>query len=781
VIKRLDKPTSRRLLKALTADRIALCISALLIVFVYRRFLFSPWASGWDTLPQLHLFFKMARLLKQGMVFGYDLEWFGGFPIFIFYGFLPYMLAAGLHVLSGGLIPMLWLAKLTVIGAPLLLLASVYTFVGVYFGKKYRLTGLIILQAFFFSPLNPHMGIGLSGAVHHGLFLNLFGASLILWCLSCLEKNSQTGKAVYFAAAVLLATAIAFSHVISSMAAGLIISTYFLSNARWKQWIAFSIWVLLLSFFYLYPYLHLDSYTNSTKMNSSYLMLYSLIGLNLPPRLSTIGIGDLLEIFPPAYVLILVCFAAGSIKLLQKRKWFLPLTMLLYVTLIPSNLMYDMFDLTMHYYRLHCYFFIIYLLIAIYGFEYFLSLIPPQKTLFRHMSHALLIALILPFVLSFRPRGEIVDWDGDYKNDRLVMQYIADQKPTGRVFIERSYALPNPHLFSVYLPMLYKIPVVFGLLIESADNSRFIVPPIRTVSENLVWGGTLYDMQDLSYQKILEKIGDLGIEYVVFNRLFSKETMGDYLRNTKAPVVEALTQIGDHWVFRKKNFLPLISRLKHGPILLINDHWNMSNRDVLTLLYRSRLNVDIKIAFWEKGAPWPPQDLLNQFETIIYIPPMQSDFARQKLESFKGKNVIYFVDGTVKVKKDFTEAPRLGAAEVYFATFNEPNGFFDLLEKQIRVSTSTVSVEPEFVSDTKIIFTAQGPTVVDIGYFPYWHAQDGSPLFHLSPSKLLVLANGRTTLEYKLPLTQKILMALSLVSLMGLGFWVWRETNGKKT
>src|SRR5690349_14246763 len=110
----------------LTPEKLVLWSSVTIILIIYRKFLLSSDPAGWDTLPQIHLFYKMVRLLKQGTCFGYDLEWFGGFPIFIFYGFLPYLFVALIHILTFGLLPVLFLSKLMIIGTPIFFLITVY-------------------------------------------------------------------------------------------------------------------------------------------------------------------------------------------------------------------------------------------------------------------------------------------------------------------------------------------------------------------------------------------------------------------------------------------------------------------------------------------------------------------------------------------------------------------------------------------------------------------------------------------------------------------------------
>ncbi len=760
----------RTLKQHFTLDRLGLSIGIALIFYTYRHFLFSNAASGWDTLPQIHLFAKMARLLKQGMVFGYDLEWFGGFPIFIFYGFLPYLVAACIHLLTAGLISIVFLAKLTMLSGGVLVLHAVYIFIGTFFGKKYRLMGIVAIQVFLFSPLNPHMGIGLGGGIHHGLFLNLFGAALILYALNYLEKYAQTNRLLYFSLAILFTAAIAFSHVISSIAAAIILSTYFISTGQFKRWAIFSAWVLLLTAFYLYPYLRYSEFTNPIKMSSSFVSVYALIGLNYSPDpLRLVEWKDYLRLFPPYSVLIFTCFLMGSFQLCREKKWFLPLAIALYLILIPTNVLYNMADLTIHYYRLSSYFLVIYLLIAGYQLGSFALMTPPK---YKWLTYAAVILFFVPLINNFPFKGEYIDWGGAYAADKQAIDYVVEEKPAGRVFAERSYQVPNPHLFTVALPMSHGVPAIFGLLMESADSSHYIVPPFMTISENLVWGGTLYLMASLPYEKILEKIADLGVDYLILNRPFSTQAMAEYLKESDHPVATLRTQIGPHQIFQMKNPLPLVSLLEHAPILLINKHWAYSNTDIIHMLYRSELSPKVKMAVWDKKADWPNDQTLNMFETVIVVPSKQGLPAHLPM-NFTGKRIIFFGDGTFNMKEG--GPPQIGTSSIFFMTFAEYGNLMSLLNGLVPKDGPAQAVKTEFVSDTKITFDSDRPTVVNIGYFPYWRTDDNAEVFRLSPSKLLIFAKGKTVLRFKLPVAQKLLMLLALAALVSLSGFVYRD------
>lgn len=712
----MKKTDIQQVFSRIPADRAALAACFLLILFVYRKFLLSPEPAGWDTLPQIHLFFKMVKLLKMGMVFGYDFEWFGGFPIFIFYGFLPYLPASAAHVLSGGLLPVLFLAKFTLIGSAFIFLLSFYQFVGTFFGKKARLLGLIILQIYLFLPIDPHIGTGLAGAIHHGMFLNFLGTSLVLWTLVFLEKHWTTKNPKYHLGAVLFFAGCIFSHALSSVAGAMAVTVYFLIRKRFKEWAVFFLWVSALTLFYVYPYLQYAELLNANKMSASYIRLAEIFGLQ--------------KDFPAQRLLLLIGFVFGALKLYREKKFFLPVTFLMYLVLVPTNLLYNTLDLSVHYYRLHNFFMLIYVLISIYGLQVFIDSVG-AKQVYRGAAFVLLIALVLPMVLSFKYRGQTLDWENELAPEAALVRTIDQLKPTGPVFVERTGADSQPHLFNVYLPMKHQIPVPIGLLMESSNNAGFITPLIRTMSESFVWGKADYKLEN-PYGEIIEKIQDMGIEYLCLEGLLSQSGIASNLSAIKS-LAEIAAVVDPYIIVRVKDPLPLLSRLKHEPVLCINRHPTMSNEEVITALYKMTISPDIKIAFTKKSRAWPSAETLRLFKTVLVIP------------------------------RENETIPPLGSVRVqaFDPSQAEIAGF---LENSVPVTQKTVSIQPESVSEKKIVFTANEPTVVNIGYFPYWLADKGR-VFRLSPSKLLVFPEGRTTLRFKIPGLQKLLMLFSLVML----------------
>jgi hypothetical protein len=239
------------------------------------------------------------------------------------------------------------------------------------------------------------------------------------------------------------------------------------------------------------------------------------------------------------------------------------------------------------------------------------------------------------------------------------------------------------------------------------------MPTLKTISATLTWGGAQYKLK-IPLRDAFKKLSDAGVEVVCLNG----HKLPSRISNEATAWAQSTNKVGNYIVYRNGQYLPLLSKLRHEPILLINRSKKYSNTTWLTWFFRSTMKPEIKLAIWSNKPA-----LSNATKALF-------------------SNVIQ-LDDTM-----------------------HSNTIAEQLNSSVKISTSTIAIQPEIADDSKIVFTATGPVVVNLGYFPYWTSPN--PVFRLSPSKLLVFADGRTTLEFKLPLIQKILMAVAALALVGL-------------
>jgi hypothetical protein len=744
-------------------DRLLVTSSVFSVFFFNWRFLVSPWPAGWDTLPQIHLFYKMAEFLKHGSIFGYDLDSFGGYPLFVFYGFLPYLAAALIHLASFHLIPVLLLAKLFIVGSPVALLFSLRWFVRRYFGSEYLFSSMVAFQAYLLFPFSPELGIGLSGAVYHGLFTTTLANALLLCTLAFLEKESTALPS----ASVLVAALLIFTHVLTAIAGAILIGFYFLSRLQGKRAVVFLLLVLGLTAFYVYPFVAYFGLTNGGKVTSAVGGNGAMvIGVDWTAVRDVLG-GQFKSIVRISilHFILLVTFIYGSVLLIKERRWFLPLSMGFYFSLIITDVLYVFLAAPLHYYRFDSTFMILYLLMAAYGLGGFLKWLSSKSKPWPYVAYAGLLIVVVPLCLNFSAVGETLNWN-QYKSEKGLLEGLRGKQIAGRVFVERSRREPNPHFFNVLLPAQDHLPSLGGFVMESADNSRFINPLVRTLSAGFVWGESAYPLS-LDYRRVIEKLSDAGAEILCLRSIEAISWMESEKHRLQDLVRDEGT-VGPYHVYRLFRYLPLMTHLSHKPVLcVIDEKWSAD--DIAVMLFESDLDPRIKPVLIK--ASELSETALVPYDGLIICTSHLTPELRNLLDSFRGRYAwVWGTDDEMRV------ASGLRCRLFRLGQFKE---FVRDLGDTVRVEGAMSAVNPTSVSDTSMTFQATGPIVVNIGYFPYWALRSGR-VYRLLPSKLLVFSQGEERLEFRLPAAQKGLIALSFILFLVMFRFTFTRKVGNK-
>ncbi|MCH7759429.1 hypothetical protein IID20_03670, partial [Patescibacteria group bacterium] len=83
--------------------------------------------------------------------------------------------------------------------------------------------------------------------------------------------------------------------------------------------------------------------------------------------------------------------------------------------------------------------------------------------------------------------------------------------------------------------------------------------------------------------------------------------------------------------------------------------------------------------------------------------------------------------------------------------------------------------EPEVkkFADQEIIFNAQGPVIINAGYFPYWQSiNEKQNVYRVTPGQMLVFSDGQTVLRYQGDLVKKISIIISWLTLLAILVWL---------
>jgi len=203
-------------------DRLALLVIMGWAVWVVRP-LFDPgYPSSWDGDSHFARLKVMADLfLPRGRTDGWCPYWYNGSTLFLFYPKLFFLLAAGVFLASGGLVPLLLVFKIFVASAYVFLPPALYIMARCYrFTRFAALCGALCTLAIS----APH-GIGPEGLFATGLIPHGFALPLLLFALGTFHLGVTLGGR-FLPIAALLSAMLIETHFISGVYLALACNLY---------------------------------------------------------------------------------------------------------------------------------------------------------------------------------------------------------------------------------------------------------------------------------------------------------------------------------------------------------------------------------------------------------------------------------------------------------------------------------------------------------------------------------------------------------------------------
>ena len=117
------------------------------------------------------------------------------------------------------------------------------------------------------------------------------------------------------------------------------------------------------------------------------------------------------------------------------------------------------------------------------------------------------MAVLIMTSLHFNMREDYNFYFEEYDDHEMAVEmldYIGGLDLAGRVAVEirpeNQSKLGTPHFFATFLPLKYDVPVVPGLLAESALSSSFIMPSLVRVTDSIAWGNVSL-LKDKEFKK----------------------------------------------------------------------------------------------------------------------------------------------------------------------------------------------------------------------------------------------------------------------------------------
>lgn len=749
----------------LTSPAYWAAVSIFVMIWITRHFWLAPFPGGWDTMPQINLFYKMDSLLRAGRVFGYDMDWFGGYPVFFFYGFLPYLSAALIHVGSFGAVSVLATAKLAFVGSLAAFSIVFLLFCTTFFGKKAALPSIVALQAFLYHRLNMHMGIGINGALSAGLFNGIWGITIVLAVLIFLRQYLASGRRGWFAGACLLFAILVWTHMLSGVLAAVLVTLYFLMNKRVKDWLVFGSVVVALASFALFPYIAYHELMNGRSISAHQLVspIPLLLGFHLFPAPGSTWAKHL-STLPYVNLFLAAGFLVSLRDQWKKKAYFFPTVFGLCFVFLYGDYFYSELPVPLHYYRFHAMFYVLYLALSADGIKKIWEASRPAA---RRLLLLFLLIGTFSLIITFPNRTRHGDDLRRLSEEPELLKYLGAKNVAGRVFVEQARSTAQPHYFDSLLPLKHGIPVGTGLLAESAENIRFYFPLFDAVSNSLLWGGYDELPEDVDLGWVFDRLREHGFEYVVLREKKSVAELEAYRADHPGKIADPAI-IESFFVYPIPDFSKRIVSMPHKPVLMVFEDYPVKKEAMMESLFLETDGPGMKLAFLDRDGLGDP-DEMEKFETIIVAIGDVTNRTLRAIERLSGKNLI-FLAGAVENADLLRRAGEKGGNSVVVFHPSHAHAMFEQLRRMLAVEPP--SAEPSITrwSDTAIDFAAMGPTLVNIGYFPLWK-NNGRRVYRLMTNQILVFGEGENRMRFAPSVAHRVFMGVSFIAFLGLVLW----------
>lgn len=785
---------------------------------------------GGDTSSHYLALEKFTEGLSHGNFSTYFSGWFGGEPLFQFYAPLPSIVMGGFYFLFGKVVGLAiifrWFIFLSLLVFPL----AFKDFLKEFFGESIARWGVWFSFLWVFYPkIISSIGAGAGGAIFYGLFSQVAAVSLFLWYLILLSRFFEEGgpRIKEILKLGLVGAIIVLTHTVTAIA--MVLTTAIFGVYHWRKvfkkqmvlsFCAAVLTAFLVSAFWLIPFIKNIGYTSAERIDFK-----GYISSALNPFLHfdvSQGIQDPIN-FDYAWFITLGLFIAGFRVLIRDQKYLIPITF--GVLFVVFNLDYINQTvspfLPIHYYRFVAYEILFYLAIAGVG----LSWVGERAFRGRRLEQVSLAFIALSFVhyvfmfnlsgkendFNIKPHlsGVASDFIYEWRNEdfklakdgeaaiRFLGSNDVPEKPIRTLSDINVFTmvenLGTIHYFNAGLPLENNQSVIAGLFAESSWQLPFIFPTTNAITGNNVTWGRVRELYNNGYfnsqdvESMVERLRVFGVNYLVmtsnsFEKRFPSGVDG----------IEFIKAFGPIRIYHITKARPSIYLPSYMPGLFVGSGVE-GFREFALGWYSEPSLLTTPIAWQRDGVASVTKENTKPFGFIVVSgdPQKLSQSNFEKLESV-GKPVLFVHDGdqigslygkSVEEISNFQPTGKYGGR---FVLFKQPNvrglhelrDFVLLHREENHQSSTPVSVNLE--SDNNLRFTASGPVIVNLSYFPYWHRTDGEMVYPVTPGQMLVFASGTVGMEYGGDGVAKASGFISVLSILGVLGWLGVSAWKKK-
>ena len=808
--------------KYIWRDGVLLVGVGVMLVVVFRGVFSTALLPGWDTLPHFYALQQMAlRFIPQGAFSGYGLSWFGGYPLFLFYGPL-FFAVTGLvaYLLPGVALTLIFRVGLLV--TLYLVVVGLWYVTRVFFGNEAGKVAIVLSTLFVFYPVQyASLGIGAGGVFFMGLFDGTLGIALLLLWLGFLERmrtaHTLRSQRWYFLAALAALVGIVCAHTLSSFAAafvGIIYVAYHLRDIKlFMRTMLMVVCAALITAPFIVPFLrflHITSSSAVTDLGKGDAFLYVF-----PFDIRHLFSLQTLPSFAWWAVAFLVFVCMGVYAAVQQKKTFIPVALLGIFLILVHSYFYALFpSVGVHYYRFILVAYVFSIVIASYGVVYAYNHYRSRLGTILVVAGVvgMIVQVSLMFGLSnnagtsgFELLGkrdvpyhwQLSSYGGGADGETIIKEFA--QLPVERAVVEPNgldyyMMFGSPHYFETILPLVNKQAVLSGLYTESSPLSDFAYSDFENIMQHSVDMGNapISEMAPSFFHQPVDaqvdRLARLGVNY------FLSWTAATTAQLQSASHAHDIFSLGGFHLFQIDNPLPLVYPSTYQPGVFINDDGVVPFRTVSSVLYTGTSTDMLPVVDGGTSLQGIKNIPLNQFSFIIVSATNMTPQKKALLEQ-TGKPVIVLSNGslpllgarpqywfdvhnlTVLDSSSFSSGMQSDTLFSWLQLVNDMEGNKDLFF----VPTATTSMSEASVSDSHLSFSGNGPTILNMGYAPYWHMNACAPadspqcrVWRVTPDEMLVFANGKTDMSYGPDQLYYILQWISLATIIGLAGWgIW--------
>ncbi|BFT95152.1 hypothetical protein MNSC_11600 [Minisyncoccus archaeophilus] len=560
-------------------DRLIIIALCSVLFFLLIPLLTNYSLSGCDTNGHYYLSEKMFDYITSFKLSGYDMNWFGGFPLFTFYNPFPYILVSVIHLLTFSYFPIVFSHNLLLLLLPQVFLLSVYFTANAFFENR-RISFYSFIFAFLLLLSNTDLiveGVGIISQYHVGLFTNAFAWPLLIFFLGFLERLRKEKRRIFFLLSVLFLSLLILTHILTTIFAFYLIFIYLLINIKDFDFFKKIVFIIGLSLFitafWWYPFAVNIYYTSGFSVPDDFNILKSFYG--------------------DQFGIIFYTFSfLGIVFLLKDRRYFFPVTFLLSIIFLCSGALGEFINIPIHYYRFGAGTMIITVFMSAYALEFLI-----KKCFFKGKFYILVIFWwvflfgLLSGLFFLYEQYNLIKYNDNRGEE--VLSYLDDKK--GRLLFDRNLfdVMKSKHYFSERLPLI-GMENYSGLLVESSlfanENSvqylfdynvfyKGVMEYYEMKKNNYyIEGRTLNGVMDISSERLSEFIS-LGIRNLGMNNV-------RYILTTsegRNPVIDFMESEYNDGLLEKEEVIgpyaiieitrgvkPLLTKTDYRPFLFVN-------------------------------------------------------------------------------------------------------------------------------------------------------------------------------------------------------------------